>query len=208
MASMQAREEEDTGIEIEVEGGEASDEPKSRGAGEAVTEALIGAKKELEDVLDQTQKEATSFRERWMRAAADLENYKKRASKEREEVQKFGNERLLKDLLPVLDDLDRAIEMIPAEADKAEMQLLDGVKLVRKKFLGQLEKHGVTTFDSRGEAFDPAQHEAVQQVHSEHPAGAVATELQRGFMINGRLLRPAMVTVSLGPSASGEDAGS
>lgn len=179
------------------------------GAGEAVTEAILKAKKELEEALEQTKKEASSLRDRWMRAAADLENFRRRAAREREDVQKFGIEKLLKDFLPVIDDMDRAIsagdgqlqaksqdtltESAPAD------QLLGGMKLVQKKFISTLEKHGVTSFESKGETFNPERHEAVQQAHSDSPAGAVAEELQRGFLIHDRLLRPALVVVSLGP---------
>ena len=185
-----------------VEARERTDDPDEprKGAGEAVTEALIEAKKELETALQQTQKEAESFRDKWLRAAADLENYRKRAQRERDDVEKFANEKLLKDLLPVLDDLDRALGMASGGSEEAE-KVVEGLRLVHKKFLAQLEKHGVTTFESLGTAFDPALHEAVQQVHADVPAGSVAIELQRGFMISGRLLRPAMVAVSLGPKS-------
>ncbi len=170
----------------------------NREAGEAVTEAMIKARHELEQVLDQTRKEVENFREKWLRSAADLENYRKRAAKEREETLRFGNEKLLRDFLPLLDDLERAVEM-SAQAAGENATLLDGVRLVHKKFIGQLEKHGVATFEAVGEAFDPTRHEAVQQQHGDPPAGTVMTQLQRGFMLNDRLLRPAMVVVSLGP---------
>lgn len=169
-------------------------------AGEAVTEAIIKAKHELEQVLDQTQKEAAQLREKWMRAAADLDNYRRRAAKEREDVQKFGIEKLLKDFLPVVDDLDRAVSVVgDASMGETASQLLNGVELVRKKFLSTLEKHGVESFEAAGTAFNPERHEAVQQVHADAPAGSVAQELQRGFLIHDRLLRPALVVVSLGP---------
>lgn len=205
VASMEAREH---GDEEEVEVDPSAEETR-KDAGAAVTEALIEAKKELEAALQQTQKEAEGFREKWLRSAADLENYRKRAQRERDEVEKFANEKLLKDLIPVLDDLDRALEMVGTEPSGDAAQIVDGMKLVHKKFVSALEKHGVTTFESKGEAFDPALHEAVQQVHADTPPGTVAAELQRGWMIAGRLLRPAMVTVSLGPEggspADGKD---
>lgn len=188
VASMEARE----------KGDEVTLEPK-KDSNTAITEALIAAKKELQEALEQTKKETESFRDKWLRAAADLENYKKRAVREREELEKFANERLLKDLLPILDDLDRALAGVAATTD-AKL-VVDGLRLLQKKFLTQLEKHHVTTFESSGKGFDPSLHEAVQQVHADTPAGTVAAELQRGFMISGRLLRPALVTVSLGPAA-------
>lgn len=170
------------------------------------TAALMNAKSELDEVLKKTQDEAKQLKERWLRAAADLENYRKRAAREREEVVQFGNERLLKEFLPVLDDLDRSLEAAGGASGDIGV-LLDGLRMVSKKFLGTLEKHGVNTFTVLGEAFDPTRHEAVQQVHSDEvPAGAVAMELRRGYLLNGRLLRPAMVAVSLGPEG-GQGAG-
>ena len=141
-----------------------------------------------------------------MRAAADLENYRRRSARERDDVQKYGAEKLLKDFLPIMDDLDRALGVVSnADANAATEQLLGGVRLVQKKFLTTLEKHGVTSFEAQGQAFDPQRHEAVQQAPSEEiPAGGVAEELQRGFLLHDRLLRPALVVVSLGP-AGGAD---
>lgn len=167
-------------------------------------DAYTAAKNELEQALASAKKDASDLKDRWMRAAADLENYKKRAAREREEVVKFGNERVLKDLLPVLDDLDRTIQVAAASAtDNAALQtFLDGVRLTQKKFLTQLEKSGVEAFEVVGKPFDPNQHEAVQQVPSDSvPAGAVAMEIRRGFFLNGRLLRPALVAVSLGAAS-------
>ncbi|MBX2812541.1 MAG: nucleotide exchange factor GrpE [Myxococcales bacterium] len=184
---------------VEVAGEQTSAE-------EAVSEAMIQAKNELEEALEQTRKEAAQLKDRWMRAAADLENLRRRAAKEREDVQKFGTERLLKNFLPVMDDLDRAVQVLDghteAETSATTKQLLGGVQMVQKKFLATLEKHGVTSFDAKGTPFNPERHEAVQQIHSEHEVGAVASELQRGFLIHDRLLRPALVVVSLGPEGS------
>ena len=180
--------------------------PPKTSANDAITEALIAAKKELEDVLGQTKKEAEHMRERWLRAAADFENYKKRAAREREETVKYGNERLLKDFLPVMDDLELALDAAARVDDKqkAADQLMEGVRLVTKKFIGQLEKHGVSTYEATGEPFDPNLHEAVQQEHGAMEAGRVVRQLQRGFKLNERLLRPSMVVVSLGPQAKSE----
>lgn len=169
-------------------------------AGEAVTEAMLIARRELQRALEQTRKEAERFHANWLRAAADLENYRKRATKERDEVVKFGNESLLKDFLPVVDDLERTVEVVSQTAPEGD-QLLEGVRLVHKKLMSQLEKHGVQGFDSKGTGFDPALHEAVQQTHDEAEAGTVVTEFQRGFKLNDRLLRPSMVVVSLGPKS-------
>jgi molecular chaperone GrpE len=133
--------------------------------------------------------------ERLLRAAADLDNYKKRAAREREEIQKFGNERLLKDLFPVMDNLDRALA-----AASADDPLAAGVKLVRASLEQALAKHGVSAFSALGEKFDPALHEALMQVPTrEKPPGTVVLEHARGFKLNDRLVRPAMVGVAVEP---------
>jgi molecular chaperone GrpE len=136
--------------------------------------------------------------DRYLRAAADLENYKKRAQREKEEVQKFGVERLLKDLLPVLDNFDRALDAAPSCSDVASFAV--GVEMTRKLFEDTLARHGVKSFRSLGETFDPQIHEAVQGVEStEHPANVIVQEIVRGFFLNDRLVRPSMVVVSRGP---------
>jgi molecular chaperone GrpE len=133
--------------------------------------------------------------EKLLRSAADLENYKKRAVREREEVQRFGNEKLLKDLLPVVDGLDRALA-----AAAPDDPLGDGVKLVRASLEQALAKHGVAAFSALGEKFDPAFHEALLQVPTaDAPPGTVVVEHARGFKLHDRLVRPAMVGVAVAP---------
>ena len=133
--------------------------------------------------------------ERMLRAAADLDNYKKRAHKEKEEAQKFGNERLLRDFVPVMDNLDRALEHARSNADFEG--LLTGVAMTRKQFEEALSRHGVKSFSSVGQPFDPHLHEAMQQVVSpELPPNHVVSELLRGYTLNDRLIRAALVVVS------------
>ena len=138
--------------------------------------------------------------ERMLRAAADLENYRKRAQKEKEEAQRFGIEKLLRDLLPVVDNLERALEH--AGHSEETQALATGVKMTLKLFQDALAKHGVKGFDSKGKAFDPHQHEAMSQAeNAELPVNTVLHEVQRGYTIHERLLRPAMVVVSKLPEA-------
>lgn len=166
-----------------------------------VAQGLSQAQRELTQALEKARGDAADLKDKWLRAAADLENYRKRSAREREDAVKFGNEKLLRELLPVLDDLDRTVEAVQAAGSQGAIgTLIDGLRLVQKKFLAQLEKNGVEAFTAVGQPFDPSVHEAVQQVHSDEvPAGAVAQEVRRGFNLNGRLLRPALVAVSLGP---------
>ena len=136
--------------------------------------------------------------ERALRAAADLDNFKKRAAKEKEEVQKFGSEKLLKDLLPVVDNLDRALEASTRTPDLASLE--KGVAMTRKLFEDTLGRHGVKGFSAKGQAFDPRLHEAMQQVPTaDVPVGHVAFEVLRGYTLNERLVRPALVAVAIAP---------
>ncbi|MCA2981992.1 MAG: nucleotide exchange factor GrpE [Myxococcaceae bacterium] len=133
--------------------------------------------------------------EKMLRAVADLENYKKRAAKEKEEVQKFGIEKLLKDFLPVVDNFDRALEHANASGDLESLK--KGVEMVRKLFEDTLGKHGVRSFTSKGEVFDPNKHEAMSATETnEVPPNHVVNEVLRGFTLNERLVRPALVVIS------------
>lgn len=156
--------------------------------------------------------------EKMLRATADLENFKRRAQKEREEVQRFGVERLLKDLLPVADNLDRALEHSGAAVDLDSFR--QGIQMTRKLFEDTLARHGVKVFSARGQPFDPRFHEAMQQVETDEvPANHVVSEVLKGYTLNERLVRPALVVVSRAanlsstaggdaaqPSPPGEDA--
>lgn len=138
--------------------------------------------------------------EKMLRAVADLENYKKRALKEKEEVQKFGNERILKDLLPVFDNLDRALDAAKSAADFESLR--KGVEMTRKLFEDTLGKHGVRAFSAQGQVFDPNRHEAMSAAETtQMPPNHVHSEVLRGFTLNDRLVRPALVVVSRAPSA-------
>jgi molecular chaperone GrpE len=164
--------------------------------------ALAAQVKKLEAELElsqalgrETQEKLKAEHERCLRVAADLENYRKRAAREKDEVQRFGAERLLKDLLPVVDGLDRALAHA-AEDDP----LREGVKLVRAQLEQALAKHGVTGFSAMGQRFDPALHEALMNVPTRDQApGTVVLEHARGFKLNDRLVRPAMVGVAVEP---------
>lgn len=138
--------------------------------------------------------------EKMLRAVADLENYKKRAVKEKEEVQKFGSEKLLRDFLPVVDNFDRALEHARTSGDIESLK--KGVEMTRKLFEDTLAKHGVKSFSSKGEPFDPNRHEAMSAAESDElPPNHVHSEYLRGFTLNDRLIRPALVVVSKAKSA-------
>jgi molecular chaperone GrpE len=174
------------------------------GAGEGPTVEALQAQLDLSQSLArETQAKLADVHDRWVRAVADLENYRKRAQKEREEVQKFGVEKLVKDLLPVLDNLDRALA-----AAAVDDPLVAGVKLVRSAFEQTLARQGVKGFSAMGQPFDPARHEALMQVPSADAApGTVVVEHARGFTLHERLLRPAMVGVAVAPPQAEEGTG-
>jgi molecular chaperone GrpE len=133
--------------------------------------------------------------DRLLRSAAEFDNFKKRALKEKEDAQKFGTERMLKDFLPVMDNLERALDHA---GEQNQAQVIEGVKLVQKLFESTLAKHGVQGFSAVGKPFDPTVHEALMQQDSDAPAGTVLSEMAKGYKLNERLVRPAAVVVSKG----------
>jgi len=152
---------------------------------------------DLETRLATAQEEARDYKDRWMRARADLENLKKRAQREKGDAIRYGAEHVVRELLPVVDDLERAVE-VAREAKSAD-QIAQGLALVLKAFTDALARHGVERVPSAGEQFDPAHHEAVAHLESdEHEPGVVMAEHRGGYRLHDRLVRAAMVTVSKG----------
>jgi molecular chaperone GrpE len=151
----------------------------------------------LEAMLEAAREEAKQGQDRWMRERADLENVKRRAAREKADLAKFASEGVLRDLLPVVDNLERAV----AHAEGETGPLLSGVRLVLKSLQDLLERHGVRRVKARGALFDPSEHEAMAHVESAvHEPNAVVDEHQAGYRLHDRLLRPAMVTVAKPPS--------
>jgi len=154
--------------------------------------------------LQEKVKEAGENYDKYLRVSAEFENFKKRAEKENIETGKFANERLVKDLIPVLDNLDRAIEHGRETEDIKT--LLEGVEMTYKGFLTVLEKFGVKPIEALGAEFDPNLHEAVMvQQDADQPPGRVLTQIQRGYQLHNRLVRPAMVVVSKSPELTAEE---
>lgn len=150
---------------------------------------------ELRLQLNSKEEEAKNNYDRYVRQVAELDNFKKRSSRERDELARYGNETLVKDLLPVIDNLERAIAH--AAGGSEANPLVEGVDLVLKGFLDTLAKHGVQPVVAVGMPFDPAQHEALAQVESaDQPPNTVMEQHQKGYLMRDRLLRPALVTVS------------
>jgi molecular chaperone GrpE len=141
--------------------------------------------------------ELEALQDRYIRLQADFDNFRKRVLKEREEAHAFGHQNLVKDLLPTVDNLERAIQHL-RQSQAADLEgLLHGVELVERELLQALAKHGVVAIDADEKPFDPAFHEAVAQVEDETlEEGSVVQVVQRGYLLRDRLLRPAGVIVS------------
>ncbi|MGZ6132065.1 MAG: nucleotide exchange factor GrpE [Myxococcaceae bacterium] len=163
---------------------------------------------ELEARERELSTQVSQERERALRAAADLDNARKRAQRERDEVVRFGLERVLKDLLPVIDNLDRALDL--GERTGKWDGLAEGVRMTRKLLEDTLAKQGLKAFSARGQPFDPHLHEAMGHEEREDlPANSVSTEMLRGFTLYDRLVRPALVMVARppAPGPAAEDSG-
>jgi len=197
---------------------ESEDKPVTAASVEETTAAATAA---VEDATEETnpptendpgaelaaaRAEAAAARERHLRAVADLENYRKRALREKDELRAYAASRVIEELLPVLDNLGLALTA--AKAPNAELSaLVGGIDMVATQFRSALEGQGLKVIAPAEEAFDPNQHEAMaQQPSTEVPEGHVMQLIRVGYSLNGRLLRPASVIVSGGPPAAGETA--
>ncbi len=183
------------GAEVTIE----AESPAAAAGAEAAANEVDALRAELEMSQEGSRKLYEQLREehdRLLRTAADLENYKKRAARERDEIQRYGNERLVKEVLPVLDALGRALA-----AARPDDPLAGGVEMTRRLMEEALARFGVKGFSAKGERFDPRVHEALMSIAtSELPPGMVVEEQQRGFFLHDRLIRPAAVVVSAPPA--------
>jgi molecular chaperone GrpE len=159
--------------------------------------------RELEGQLAQKEAEVAANWEKVLRERADLENYRKRVQKEKDELLKYGNENLILEILPAIDNLDRALAHVTEEDCRSAV--IEGVKMTHSMLLSSLRRFGVTTIEAKGAPFDAALHHAMHQVESAELApNTVIEELQKGYMLNDRLLRAAMVTVAIPAKNSAE----
>lgn len=147
--------------------------------------------KKLKEEIEKCRKNRDDYLSGWQRAKADLLNYKKTALDESEKIKETAAENLLKELLPVLDGLELAIAQKNAPPDFAA-----GLANVKKQFLGALEKFGAKPIETLGEKFDPKFCEAVSEIESEGEEGIVAAELQKGYVLAGKVIRPARVVIT------------
>jgi len=153
------------------------------------------------DPLEAAKAENAKLRDQLLRTAADFDNYRKRSRRDVEDAQKKGSEELLKALLPVFDNLERAV--MHAEQSTDAKAIAEGVRMVLKQFTDALGRVGIKRVGGIGQPFDPLVHEAIQQIETnEHPAGTVVAEVQPGYSFGDRLIRAAMVVVARGPAKS------
>ncbi|WP_425429551.1 nucleotide exchange factor GrpE [Celeribacter neptunius] len=152
--------------------------------------------------LDQLRAERDEFRDRFMRAVADAENSRKRADRDRREAENYGGSKLARDMLPVFDNMRRAIEAIAEDQREAQAALIEGIELTMRELLSVFNKHGIVIISPEmGEKFDPQIHEAMFEAPVPGTkAGDIIQVMNVGFMIHDRLLRPAQVGVSSTPA--------
>ena len=152
---------------------------------------------EAEKKLKIAQQETKQENERFLRLYADFENYKKRSAREIQDFRKFANDALIKELLPVLDNLERAINSSNSVSEESDKSIAQGVDMTLKEILKILEKFHVKPVEAIGKPFDPNFHEAIGQEESEeYEDNIVIKEFQKGYLLHDRLIRPAMVMVS------------
>lgn len=169
-------------------------------------DAMESDSDEVERALAAKADEVKNLNDRYLRLAAEFENYKRLAQRDQREQAKFANENILKELLPVIDNLQRAVNFSKPGTNCE--QLIEGVQLTLKQFTETLSKFGIKQITSVGEAFDPSRHQAVATIVSnDQPEHTIIQEHQPGYLLHDRILRAAMVTVAAAPREEGEHHG-
>lgn len=183
---------------------EIDDEKMTSDAGDEAEAGPPSSGAPSADPLAEAQAEAARMKDQWVRTAADFDNFRKRSRREIEDTRKAGKEDLLKDFLPVFDNLERAIDSAQRASDLKGVA--EGLQMIHRQFIDTLARTGIQRVASVGEQFDPTHHEAIQQIESdEQPAGTVVAEVLPGYMHGDRLIRAAMVVVSK-PKAKADEA--
>ena len=191
-------------VEAAIKAGEAAAEADIKSEADALRAERDELAKKLADVegdIEAAKAEAASAADRLSRLQADWENYRRRTERDRVTERERACEGLVKDLLPAIDDLERAIShaQATAEGNEVAQQLADGVSAVHEKVVSVLEKQGVDVIDPAGQPFDPQDHQAVGRVeNADEYDETVADVYQKGYRLGGKVVRPAMVTVTSG----------
>lgn len=188
-------------VEAAIRAGEQAAEEELAAEANAEAEALVAQVAELQDALDAARAEAAGAQERALRIQADWENYRRRTASERLAERSLATEKLVGNLLPVVDDLERAVAHAQANAEGNEVaaQLVSGVDAVRAKLVDVLGREGVQVIDPAGEPFEPLEHQAVGRVEDTEAFDETVRDVyMRGYRMGGKVLRPAMVTITFG----------
>lgn len=181
-----------------LENGDAGEDPPNTAEADPL---LVETQKALSSKTD----ECKALNDKYLRQAAEFENYKRLAQRDQRDQIKFGNEQLLRELLPVIDNLERAIKAARDSDKGGTSALVQGVDLTLKQLSGSLTKFGVHPIETIGQVFDPTMHQAVAHVPSDNvPSNHVVEEFQKGYRLHERMLRAAMVSVSSGPATANE----
>lgn len=192
---------------------EATPEQERDGLDGTVEETVEGtvegtvAEASADDPIAKLEEERGRLRDQLLRTAADYDNFRKRTRKDIEDAERRGKEDIIKEILPVLDNLERALQAsstLAAEPSAVEVEaFVEGVKMVFRSFEDQVERMGLSRVKAEGARFDPTLHDAIQMVETdEQPAGTILKEIVAGYLLGEKLVRPAMVVVARKPSAS------
>ncbi len=186
-------------IKIETESEETTDKDRvveKNNSGEEIKDAAGDPLKGIQAELETAKQEAKETHDRFLRVSAEFENYKKRSAREMDDFRKYSNQSLIKEMLAVVDNLERALNSSNGNSS-IDKCMADGVNLTLKEILKVFEKFNVKPIESIGQPFDPTFHQAMMQEETDdYPENTVITELQKGYMIHERLLRPSMVVVA------------
>ena len=187
---------------MEKETTQPADSPESAdGPGAEPAETQETQDVPIEERLEKAEEDTNRYLDNWRRAEADLQNLKRRSEQERTESSRYAGASLMINILPIVDDFERAFQSLDPHV--AGMTWFDGVRLIYRKLLALLESAGVQPIKAEGETFDPKFHEAVAHVEGEE--NKVISEVQRGYMLHDRVLRPAMVVVGKGEDDEGKE---
>jgi molecular chaperone GrpE len=187
-------------VEVDAPVPASAGAPASAAGPASVASSATPASEDVEAKIAGLEKDKKDNWDRYLRAAADLENLRKRQKREIEDAKLESKGRVLKEMLPVVDNLERAIEHATSQA--GTNPIVEGVQLVLRQFLTAFERLEVTPVEAAGQPFDPNLHEAISQQDSDQPPGTVVQVLQRGYKSGDRLLRPALVVVAKAKAAA------
>jgi len=180
-------------VVVEIDRGAKANADPGEGAGDAPTQKMA-------ETVARLQSEKEELMQTMIRRQADFENYRKRIERERDEERRRGTERLLEDLVPVLDAFDRALR---AHDNPAYEEYRKGLELIYRQLWETAAKHGLERIEASGKAFDPRFHQAIERVETtEHPEGTIVEVLQDGYLFHGRVLRPSIVRVAVAPASA------